>query len=114
MAIWTKGFRRGFVISRGLNAKEVNLESRILTKPSSWCWMTAGLLPPFFVFVIGLCLDGTGLGASWNGIAATPEPNQEGSRSGESQTMIENQSRWCEVEGSKVHYLIEGPEGGKP
>ena len=28
--------------------------------------------------------------------------------------MIENQSRWCEVEGGKVHYLIEGPEGGHP
>ena len=28
--------------------------------------------------------------------------------------MIDNQSRWCEVEGSRIHYLIEGPEGGKP
>ena len=28
--------------------------------------------------------------------------------------MIENQARWCEVEGGKVHYLIEGPEGGHP
>jgi pimeloyl-ACP methyl ester carboxylesterase len=28
--------------------------------------------------------------------------------------MIENQSRSCEVRGGKVHYLIEGPDGGKP
>ncbi len=28
--------------------------------------------------------------------------------------MIENQSRWVEVEGGKVHYLIEGPEQGRP
>ncbi len=29
-------------------------------------------------------------------------------------TMIDNESRWCEVEGSRIHYLIEGPEGGFP
>jgi abhydrolase domain-containing protein 14 len=28
--------------------------------------------------------------------------------------MIENQSRWIEVEGGRVHYLIEGQEGGRP
>jgi pimeloyl-ACP methyl ester carboxylesterase len=28
--------------------------------------------------------------------------------------MIENQSRWTEVEGGRVHYLIEGQEGGRP
>src|SRR5438132_6659793 len=28
--------------------------------------------------------------------------------------MIENQSRWVEVEGGRVHYLIEGEEGGRP
>ena len=28
--------------------------------------------------------------------------------------MIENQSRWIEVEGGRVHYLIEGTEGGRP
>ena len=28
--------------------------------------------------------------------------------------MIENQSRWAEVEGGRVHYLIEGDEGGRP
>jgi pimeloyl-ACP methyl ester carboxylesterase len=28
--------------------------------------------------------------------------------------MIENQSRWVEVEGGKVHYLIEGTEKGRP
>jgi len=28
--------------------------------------------------------------------------------------MIENQSRWTEVEGGRVHYLIEGHEGGRP
>ena len=28
--------------------------------------------------------------------------------------MIENQSRWTEVEGGRVHYLIEGREGGRP
>jgi abhydrolase domain-containing protein 14 len=27
--------------------------------------------------------------------------------------MIENQSRWTEVEGGRVHYLIEGQEGGR-
>ena len=28
--------------------------------------------------------------------------------------MIENQSRSCEVEGVKVHYLVEGLESGHP
>ena len=28
--------------------------------------------------------------------------------------MIENQSRWSEVEGGKVHYLVEGLESGHP
>jgi pimeloyl-ACP methyl ester carboxylesterase len=28
--------------------------------------------------------------------------------------MIENQSRWVEVEGGRVHHLIEGPEQGRP
>lgn len=28
--------------------------------------------------------------------------------------MIENQSRWIEVEGGRVHYLIEGAEPGRP
>jgi len=28
--------------------------------------------------------------------------------------MIENESRWCEVEGANVHYLVEGREGGHP
>ena len=28
--------------------------------------------------------------------------------------MIENQSRWTEVEGGRVHYLIEGHEAGRP
>src|SRR3954464_10284226 len=28
--------------------------------------------------------------------------------------MIENESRWSEVEGGQVHYLIEGDEGGRP
>jgi pimeloyl-ACP methyl ester carboxylesterase len=28
--------------------------------------------------------------------------------------MIEEQSRWTEVEGGRVHYLIEGHEGGRP
>jgi abhydrolase domain-containing protein 14 len=28
--------------------------------------------------------------------------------------MIDNQSRWTEVEGGRVYYLIEGPEGGRP
>jgi pimeloyl-ACP methyl ester carboxylesterase len=27
--------------------------------------------------------------------------------------MIAHQSRWLEVEGGKVHYLIEGPQGGR-
>ncbi|MHB1557080.1 MAG: alpha/beta fold hydrolase [Isosphaeraceae bacterium] len=29
-------------------------------------------------------------------------------------TRIENQSRWIEVEGARVHYLIEGDEKGRP
>jgi pimeloyl-ACP methyl ester carboxylesterase len=28
--------------------------------------------------------------------------------------MIENQSRWTEVEGGRVHYLLEGQEQGRP
>ena len=28
--------------------------------------------------------------------------------------MIENQSRWIEVEGGRVHYLIEGDDKGRP
>ena len=28
--------------------------------------------------------------------------------------MIENQSRWVEIEGGRVHYLIEGSEEGRP
>ena len=28
--------------------------------------------------------------------------------------MIENQSRWIEVEGGTVHFLIEGTEQGRP
>ena len=28
--------------------------------------------------------------------------------------MIDNQSRWIEIEGGRVHYLIEGQEGGRP
>ncbi len=28
--------------------------------------------------------------------------------------MIEHQSRWAEVEGGRVHYLIEGHDGGRP
>jgi abhydrolase domain-containing protein 14 len=28
--------------------------------------------------------------------------------------MIENESRWTEVEAGRVHYLIEGPEQGRP
>ena len=28
--------------------------------------------------------------------------------------MIENQSRWAEVEGGRVHYLIEGDDKGRP
>jgi pimeloyl-ACP methyl ester carboxylesterase len=28
--------------------------------------------------------------------------------------VIENESRWCEVEGGKVHYRVEGPETGRP
>src|SRR4051794_24665028 len=36
-----------------------------------------------------------------------PSPSEEN-------VMIENQSRWAEVEGGRVHYLIEGDEGGRP
>ena len=28
--------------------------------------------------------------------------------------MIDHESRWTEIEGGKVHYLIEGPEDGRP
>ena len=28
--------------------------------------------------------------------------------------MIDHQSRWTEIEGGKVHYLIEGPEDDRP
>ncbi|QDV37701.1 alpha/beta fold hydrolase [Tautonia plasticadhaerens] len=28
--------------------------------------------------------------------------------------MSEHQSRWIEVEGGRVHYLAEGPQGGRP
>src|SRR3954471_125130 len=36
-----------------------------------------------------------------------PDPQAE-------DAMIENQSRRTEVEGGRVHYLIEGDEGGRP
>jgi len=28
--------------------------------------------------------------------------------------MIDHESRWTEIEGGKLHYLIEGPEDGRP
>ena len=28
--------------------------------------------------------------------------------------MVVHQSRWLDVEGAKVHYLIEGPQAGRP
>ena len=28
--------------------------------------------------------------------------------------MIDHESRWTEIEGGKVRYLIEGPENGRP
>jgi pimeloyl-ACP methyl ester carboxylesterase len=36
-----------------------------------------------------------------------PSPGRTGA-------LIENQSRWIEVEGDRVHYLIEGDEKGRP
>jgi LmbE family N-acetylglucosaminyl deacetylase/dienelactone hydrolase len=43
----------------------------------------------------------------------SPAAQQDSSRKGTT-AMIENQSRSIEIEGGRVHYLIEGPEHGRP
>lgn len=44
------------------------------------------------------------------------EPAEETVQSSQEKTgtMIENESRWIEVEGGRVHYLIEGDDKGRP
>jgi hypothetical protein len=88
-------------------------EERAATLARWWHWLMAIFLPLVFVIPLVLWLAGRGLRLFWRWLNRKPRIASDG-RSGGGESMIESQSRWCEVEGGNVHYLVEGPEDSHP